>query len=99
MGQNSQLDAATAIKLRTTTGQVLTGARVLLGVEVGDAEHGQVHLHFYNGTSNAGEMVCSAQPANAGHDFRWFGPNGIKCPDGIYLEVLSGTPSGSVFYR
>lgn len=99
MGQNSQLDSATAVKLPAVSGQLLTGARVLMGIEVADASHGNAHVHVYNGTSNAGVLVCTGLPANGEHDTRWYGPNGIKCPAGIYVEVLSGTPSGSLFYK
>jgi hypothetical protein len=99
MGQNSQLDAATAVKLPTASGQLLAGSRVLLGLEVADATHGQAHIHVYNGTSNQGTLVATALPPNGEHDTRWYGPNGIKCPNGIYVEVISGTPSGSLFYR
>lgn len=67
-----------------------------MGVMVGDASHGQVHIHLHNGDANNDPIVAMVHPANGNHDTIWFGPNGIACPDGVYIDVITGTPLGSV---
>jgi hypothetical protein len=99
MAQLSYTQPVRAKKLTATSHQAVTGPAVFYGLDVNDDASGNVHVHVYNGTSNTGVMVSSAVPANGDHDQHWFGPNGILCPSGIYVEVVSGTPSGSIFYR
>jgi hypothetical protein len=93
------LGPATAVVLTGSSQQAVSGSSIFMGLDVSDDAMSSVHVHIHNGTSNTGTLVASAQPANGGHDELWFGPNGVHCPDGIYVDVVSGTPSGSIFYR
>ena len=79
--------------------QAVTGAAVLLGLDVNDDDSANVHVHVHAGTDVTGSLVASADPSAGGHDALWFGPGGIKCPDGIYVNVVTGTPAGVIFYR
>ena len=99
MAQRSNDGPAEIVALTGSDQQAVTGASVFLGLDVNDDAASNVHLHVHNGTDNTGTLVASADPANGGHDELWFGPGGIKCPGGIFLDVVSGTPSGSIFYR
>lgn len=99
MAQRSNDGAAEVVELTGADQQAVTGAAVLLGLDINDDDSGNVHVHVHSGTDNTGPLVCSAIPANGKHEIVWFGPGGIKCPDGIYVDVVSGTPEGSIFYR
>lgn len=92
-------EATRIFTLSGSSEQAVSGAAIFMGLDVNDDDSGNVHIHVYNGTSTAGNLIAGAVPANGDHDSHWFGPNGIYCPDGIYIEVDSGTPSGAIFYR
>jgi hypothetical protein len=79
-------------EVRTTDGAV-TG-RILYGFSVDAAAAAVVEIR--HGASVAGPIVGTVRLAAAGADWRWYGPGGISCPDGIWVEVVSGTPSVSV---
>jgi hypothetical protein len=96
---DSHLRRATAVGLTGSDQQAVSGSAIFMGLDVNDDAESSVHLHIHDGTSNTGTLIASADPANGGHDELWFGPNGIHCPNGIYVDVVSGTPSGSIFYR
>ncbi len=96
---DSHLRAATAVAITGSDQQAASGSAIFMGLDVNDDAESSVHLHIHNGTSNTGTLIASADPSNGGHDELWFGPNGVHCPDGIYVDVVSGTPSGSIFYR
>jgi len=97
MRNTTQTSAVTATAVRATTGVQTASAVVLMGITVGDSAHGQVHLHLHNGDANTDPIVTLIKPANGDHETLWFGPNGIACPDGIYVDLIAGTPIGSVF--
>lgn len=99
MPQRSYTQPVLAKKFSATSHQAVTGDAVFFGLDVNDDASGNVHIHIYNGTNNTGVMVGSAKPPNGGHEKVWYGPNGILCSDGIYIEVVSGTLSGALFYR
>jgi len=96
---DSHLRAATAVALTGTDQQAVTGSAILMGLDINDDASGNVHAHIHNGTDNTGTLVASADPSAGSHEIFWFGPNGIHCPDGIYVDVEAGTPEGSIFYR
>lgn len=99
MAQRSNDGPAEVVVLTGVDQQAVTGAAVLLGIDVNDDDSANVHIHVHAGTDNTGPLVASADPSAGGHDSLWFGPGGIKCPGGIYVDVVSGTPSGTIFYR
>lgn len=90
---------ATAIGLTGSDQQATTGDTILLGYMAADDAPGTPLLNFYNGTDNTGTFVASARKADGDHETFWFGPNGIHLPDGLFIEVLAGTPTGSVYVR
>jgi len=99
VGQRAQDSAASVVELTGVDQQAVTESCVLLGLDVNDDDSGNVHVHVHAGTDNTGALVCSAIPANGNHEIVWFGSGGVKCQDGIYVDVISGTPEGSIFYR
>jgi len=93
-------DTPTEIVPLTGTSQLIAADDgVLYGFEVSDDTQSSVHAHIHHGTDNTGPIITGVKPPNGGHDAIWFGPNGVHCPDGIFLDVTSGTPEGSVFVR
>jgi hypothetical protein len=90
---------AEIVALTGTSQLIAAGNAVLYGFEVSDDTQSSVHAHLHNGTDNTGPIVAGVKPPNNDHDAFWFGPNGVHCPDGIFLDVTSGTPEGSVFVR
>ena len=99
MAQRSNDGPAEVVELTGSDQQAVTGSCVLLGIDVNDDASGNVHVHIHAGTDNTGPLIASAVPANGKHEIFWFGPGGIKCDGGIYVDVTSGTPEGSIFYR
>ena len=99
MAQRSNNGPAEVVAFTGSDQQAVTGTAVLLGLDVNDDTEGNVHIHIYAGTDNTGSLVLSSDPPNGGHEVLWFGPGGVKCDGGIYVDVVSGTPSGAIFYR
>lgn len=96
---DSHLRTATAVALTGADQQAVTGSTILMGFVVLDAAASTVEVRIYNGTSNSGDLVGVAKPDDTKHEQFWFGPNGIHCPDGVYVDVVSGTPSGTILHR
>jgi hypothetical protein len=99
MSNTNDLRSATITALTGSDQQAVTGSTILMGFAVNDAASGTVEIRVYNGTSNSGDLVAIAKPADGGHEQLWLGTNGVHCPDGVYVDVISGTPSGSIFSR
>jgi len=99
MAQRSNDGPAEVVALTGSDQQAVTGSSVFLGLDVNDDAASNVHLHIHNGTDNTGPLIASADPSSGGHDELWFGPGGVKCDGGIFVDVVTGTPSGSIFYR
>lgn len=98
MNNRSALQAASATAL-TGVNQTLSAQQVFLGITASDAGSGSFKVHVYHGTSDTDPHIAAIQ-GNAGHtDSIWFGPNGVACPNGIYVKVYSGTPEGSIFTK
>jgi len=99
MAQRSNDGPAESVALTGVDQQAVVGTCVFLGLGVNDDAESNVHLHIHNGTDNTGNFIASSDPSNGGHDELWFGPGGVKCDGGIFVDVITGTPSGSIFYR
>ena len=99
MAQCSNDGPAEVVVLTGSDQQAVTGSCVFLGLDVNDDAASTVHLHIHNGTDNTGPLIAAADPSSGGHDELWFGPGGVKCDGGIFVDVVTGTPSGSIFYR
>ena len=94
----SNTQPATAVKL-TGVDQVISDPIVFLGVAIADGGLGAARVHIYNGTTDNGFLIAGVTCANNDDDFSWYGPNGVLCPNGIYIKVYAGSPEGAVFYR
>ena len=99
MNNVSHLSAGRIIELTGADQQAVTGSAVLLGVVVTDEAASSVKIHVHNGTANTAPHVAALNVNSGGSDSVWYGPNGVHCPNGIYIDVVTGTPSGSIFVR
>ncbi len=98
MANTSYLEPATAVAL-TGVDQTITTPMIFMGLLIDDEAAGTCRIHVHQGTSVAGIMVAAITVSSNGSDLIWYGPNGILCPNGIFINVVSGTPEGAVFYR
>ncbi len=98
MNNRTALQPATATAL-TGANQTLSAQQVFLGITASDAGSGSFKVHVYHGTSDTDPHLAGIAANSGGSDTVWFGPNGIACPNGIYIKVYSGTPEGSVFTK
>jgi hypothetical protein len=89
---------ATALAL-TGSNQTISGQLVFLGISASDEGSGSIKIHVYHGTSDTDPHLAGIAAQSGGSDTLWFGPNGISCPNGIYVKVYSGSPEGSVFLK
>lgn len=97
--QRTNRSAADAIAMPSSDGQVVSGACVLYGATITNESGAQIRVHLVSGTSNAGLHVSGLAVNNNDTQSIWYGDCGIACPNGIYLDVVSGTPTtGVVFY-
>jgi len=94
----SHLGEANAVVI-TGSNQTISGQLVFMGITASDAGTGSIKIHVYHGTSDTDPHIAGIYAQSGGSDFVWYGPNGIRCPNGIYIKVYSGTPEGSVFLK
>jgi hypothetical protein len=89
--------AQIAWSARTTDLQVTTGQAILMGLTVAETTGiaGAV-VRIRDGTSAAGGVVevVRLAPGESARD--WYGPQGRRITNGIYLEVVSGSVEGVV---
>ena len=72
----------------------------LMGFTVSETNSAVAHFRVMNGaTVSGGTNVASVKLASGGFEFVWFGPDGIKCPDGITLDRVAGTCEFVLYYR
>jgi hypothetical protein len=95
--QRAGRSAADVIAVPTTDGQVVTGACVLYGGTLCNNSGTKQEIHVHNGTSASGVHVMGlAASANDSQNVTY--TNGVSCPNGIFVNVISGTPTGAIFY-
>jgi len=97
--QRADEQGADVLVIGTADAQLVTGACVLMGMVLTDEATGAVKVHLHNGTADTAPHVLAVAAASGGQDTIWYGPNGVSCPGGIYMDVVTGTPSGSIFYH
>ncbi len=95
--QRAGRSAADVIAIPATDGQVVTGACVLYGGTLCDSSGSAQRVHIHNGTSTAGPHVLGMGVTGNGQVNAYYA-NGIACPNGIYVDVIAGTITGSIFY-
>jgi hypothetical protein len=98
MANTSYLEPATAVGL-TGVNQTIATPMIFMGLSVCDDGTGASRVHVYHGTSDNGLSIAATTVPNNGDDSVWYGPNGVLCPNGIFIKVYSGVPEGAVFYR
>ena len=101
MSQRSNDGAALKVAIPAADGYAVQGACVLLGINAKDDQSGNAHLHIHDGIDGEtlGTFVLGSDPPNGAHQVTWFGPGGIAMENGIYVDIVSGTPTGAIFYR
>lgn len=71
----------------------------LMGYSIKETAAGVATLSLLNGASSAGTAVVHLNLAAAGSDTKWFGPQGIPCPLGVWIERLTGTTAVILYTR
>lgn len=98
MGSTSYLEPADAIPL-TGVNQTISTQCIFMGICATDEGAGSIGIHVYHGTSDNGAPIAVVDAQSGDGQEFWFGPNGIACPNGIFIKVYSGSPEGNVFVR
>jgi len=83
----------------TGADQAIATAQVFYGVIVTNNSGTAVNIHIHNSADNTGAIIAGVHVTNNNSADVWYGPNGIACPNGVYVDAVSGTPTGSVLYR
>lgn len=98
MNNQSDTQPATIVAL-TGANQTVTYPTIFMGIAAHDEGTGNIEIHVYHGQSDTGSplAVVKANTGAGGHV--WYGPNGILCPNGLFIKVYTGTPSGCVFVK
>jgi hypothetical protein len=98
MAQRSNDGPGKYVALTGSDQQAVTGAAILLGVSVsGGASAPKLNLH--DGDENTDPLVASITVGANGSGTVWLGPGGVACPNGIYVDVVTGNATGAVLYR
>lgn len=54
-------------------------------------------VNLRNGDADTDPLLAAETFAASGSEHRWFGPNGISCADGVFLERVSGNTTVVVY--
>jgi hypothetical protein len=83
----------TTIAANTTdeAGKAAADGLVLLGVSVRETAAGAATLNIEHGTANSSPVLAAINLAASGSTMLWFGPQGLPCPNGVWIERLTGT--------
>lgn len=71
----------------------------LMGYSIKETAGAVATLSLLNGASSAGTAVAHENFAAAGSVGRWFGPQGIPCSGGVWIERLTGTTAVILYTR
>lgn len=63
----------------------------LLGLSVRETAAGAATLNIEHGTANSSPVMVPINLAASGSVTLWFGPQGLPCPNGVWLERLTGS--------
>ena len=72
-------------------GIAATGRLRLMGVSVRETAAGVATLNIEHGIANSSPIMLPINLAAAGSLTLWFGPQGLPCAGGIWIERLTGT--------
>ena len=95
MGRASRVQTSSAL---TADGAVIAGAARLMGYSVRETAAAVATLTIRDGSSTSGapRAVCNLA-ASASYTVM-FGPEGLDCPNGIFVDLLTGAVSITVNY-
>lgn len=81
----------------TTGDTTITGGTTYYGLSLLSAA--AVTVNVYNGTSASGELIdVVATVGAAGATYHWFGPNGIRCNNGLFVDGVANTTAYVVYH-
>lgn len=63
----------------------------LMGLSVRETAGAVATLNIEHGTANSSPVLAAINLAAAGSTVLWFGPQGLPCASGIWIERLTGT--------
>lgn len=72
-------------------GVAATANMRLMGFSIKETAGAVATLSLHNGTSASGTALAYVNFAAAGSTTQWFGPQGIPCPLGVWIERLTGS--------
>ncbi|CAB4155958.1 hypothetical protein UFOVP665_33 [uncultured Caudovirales phage] len=99
MNNTSNTNPVKSIAL-TGADQAVATAQVFYGIVITNESGASMNIHVHNGANGSGTpIIAGLHVNNNDSEYLWFGPNGVNCPSGIWIDVVSGTPTGSVLYR
>jgi hypothetical protein len=100
MNNTSNTSPVKSIKL-TGADQAIADAKVFLGFVLVNESGASARAHIHNGDSAdvANPIIAGLTAATLTTGNVWYGPNGIACPNGVFLDAVAGTFGGSVLYR
>lgn len=67
-----------------------TGLR-LMGLSIRETAAGAATLNIEHGTANSSPVLDAINLAASASVTHWFGPQGLPCDDGIWIERLTGS--------
>lgn len=72
-------------------GVAATAGLRLVGLSIRETAAGVATLNIEHGTANSSPIMAAVNLAAAGSIMYWFGPQGLPCAGGIWIERLTGT--------
>lgn len=74
-------------------GYAATAGLRLMGVSVRETAAGAATVNIEHGTANSSPIMDAITLAASSGITHWFGPQGLPCASGIWIERLAGTTS------
>ena len=65
----------------------------LMGISIRETAAGAATLNIEHGTANSSPIMDAVNLAASASVTHWFGPQGLPCASGIWIERLTGTTS------
>ena len=72
-------------------GVAATANMRLMGYSIKETAGAVATMSLLHGASAAGTALAHENFAAAGSETRWFGPQGIPCASGVWIERLTGS--------
>lgn len=63
----------------------------LMGYSVRETAAGAATLNLEHGTANSSPVLAAINLAASASETKWFGPQGLPCSSGIWVERLTGS--------